>query len=234
MNILRIDKIISRFNGLAFNHIPKTGGSYIRKIALKKHGIPAGHWVCVDEAAGCLGDRAWEENCLGISELKGALIFSVVRNPFDLLVSMYNYGWPHPRNEKPFPSFRCFAEAYCDPDYKWPVPWQKNFLFFQIFDKDSICRSPLVLRTERLDEGLEKLCAQFDIVPSISPDRVNPSRPAGKNYKHYYSENLRYLVKKKCERELDLFGYDFDGPDDRIIIDTSGIKYNPLTDGGLQ
>ena len=47
-----------------------------------------------------------------------------------------------------------------------------------------------------------------------------------KNYKNYYTPELRKLVEQKCARELSLFGYNFDGPtDDRVLIETQDVKF---------
>ena len=63
------------------------------------------------------------------------------------------------------------------------------------------------------------LCAQFGIRPNCSQKREKNSRDIiHRDYKIFYDEELRQLVERKCWRELDAFGYSFDGHDERVII----------------
>ena len=93
------------------------------------------------------------------------------------------------------------------------------------------------LRTEKLAEGADLLCSQFGIklqavawTEKKEEGGLNLSRK--RDYREYYSDEMRELVEKKCERELRTFGYDFDGCDDRVLLDVGEIKYNPYTDMG--
>ena len=39
------------------------------------------------------------------------------------------------------------------------------------------------------------------------------------DYKNFYNEELINLVNKKCEKELSIFNYDFNGPkDDKSLL----------------
>tara|TARA_Y100001973_G_C5202300_1_gene338774 strand:- start:1988 stop:2962 length:975 start_codon:yes stop_codon:yes gene_type:complete len=173
--------------------------------------------------------------------------FTVVRNPFNLLVTYYTFGWPWDRHEirlakcnqvkgnKKFPlkiysSFDYFIKSYCDPEFKWLVPASKNFLFFPIFDDEGFCRNPFVFRLEHINFCLETLCDNFGRSFS-KPARRKSSRPPEKSrdeWKSWYSEELYDLVNNKISRELVAFGYDFDGiekEDKRKILDCSNVKY---------
>lgn len=258
-----------RSKKLFYIHIPKTGGNYITKVALRNiarpparkkipllpdwfidkkqntvHLINGGHCVCTKKSLNIATyNRAWTERCSSIRGIRDSLIFSVVRNPFDLLVSMYTYGYPYrrPRPEKPkpeldmigfpFTNFEEWIRAYCNPQYPWLVDYQHRFLFFQLFDDCGTCVPRYILRTETLDAGLEWLMKPFGIIPEVSQNRVNPSRKGQqKDYRTFYTDDLRELVEKKCSRELQAFGYTFDGHDGRTFIDPSNIHYNPHTD----
>ncbi len=273
-------QLTSQFNTLFFIHIPKTGGSYVLKKALKHEivnvmerkerfisaisrlctigGTPARflpsllqkriyyirHPVCTSKPLD-IGrfPRAWRHTCAHSKHFKNSLVFTIVRNPFDLLVSFYSYGFPYrrPRPGKPrpwldaigfpFSSFDEFIRAYCNCDYPWLVKYQQKFLFFQLFGDDSICQCHLILKNECLDEGLQILCEPFGIKPFSSEGRIKSSRkPSERNYKQFYNDELRELVETKCRRELEAFGYSFEGHDGRVIIDPKNIRYNPHTD----
>jgi hypothetical protein len=156
---------------------------------------------------------------------------------------MYRYGFPYrrPRPDKPqaeldaigfpFRSFGDFVEAYCDPQYPWIIAPHHRFLFFQLFGDDGRCVPHVLLRTEYLDEGLRRLLAPFGIAPLASPERVNASRGWDeRDFRSAYTDSLRRLVEAKCHRELQAFGYSFDGDDGRVLIDPAGVRYNPHTD----
>jgi hypothetical protein len=186
--------------------------------------------------------RAWTRTCRADPELATSLVFAVVRNPFDLLLSMYAYGFPYrrPRPEKPkpaldafgfpFASFAEFVQAYCNRQYPWIIEHHHRFLFFQLFDDDGVCVPHVLLRTEHLDEGLRRLLAPFGVTPLASPDRVNAAAARETDYREHYTEDLRRLVEDKCGRELEAFGYSFDGDDGRVLIDPRDVTYNPHTD----
>ena len=176
--------------------------------------------------------------------------FTIVRNPFNLLVTYYTFGWPWDKNaparyrkhlsiddserreslRKIYSSFDYFIKSYCDPEFEWLVPASKNFLFFPIFDDEGFCRNPFVFRLEDIDFCLETLCDNFG-KNFKKPSRRKSSRPPEKSrdeWKSWYDEELYELVNSKISRELEAFGYDFDGikkEDKRKILDCSNVKY---------
>lgn len=206
--------------------------------------INGGHCVCTKKPLNTAKyNRAWTKRCSSIRGMQGFLVFSAVRNPFDPLVSMYTYGYPYrrPKPEKPkpglyrigflFTDFEEWIRTYCNPQYPWLVDYQHRFRFFQLFDDCGICVPQYTLRTETLDAGLEWLMKPFEIIPKVSPNRVNPSRKdKQKDYRTSYTDELREQVEKKCSRKLQAPSYTFDGHDGRTFIDPSNIHYNPHTD----
>jgi len=169
--------------------------------------------------------------------------WAALKFPYYLLTNISKYGFPYISRKQrkqrswmesfgwPIDSFEEFIKAYCDEEYPWMIKQQKNFLFFQIFDDQGECCPHFLLRNECLDEGLKVICKPFNIIPKCSDVRIRSSRGSGgDDYKKYYTRSLRSLVEKKCSRELEAFGYSFDGHDGRTIIDTSSIRYNPHAD----
>lgn len=101
---------------LYFIHVPKTAGTFVTRYLERELGerfVREGHTI----PAVCF--RPWMER-FGPAHFSGVprdrcTVFSVVRNPFDLLVSMYTFGFPYwaPRYapmcaqlDWPFTSFR--------------------------------------------------------------------------------------------------------------------------------
>ena len=256
------EEIASNYKSLYFIHIPKTAGSYVFEIAFKheikkiskydaktpymkgKRFFNGGHCVCtskllqIDEH-----NRAWTFSLRRNKAFKQSCVFCLIRNPFDLLVSFYTYGFPYrkPRPSKPKPwldkigwpfvSFEDFVKKFCDPEFSWLIPFQKKFLFFQIFDDEGKCVPHFLVRQEYLDEGLKIISKPFGITPIKKNIRIKDSRDnSTRDYKQFYDENLRKIAENKLKRELDAFGYSFDGDDGRIILKGDHVHYNPHTD----
>ena len=216
---------------LFFVHVPKTAGRYIVSVALKhelRQGpfLPrgklyegtetgrmhyGGHNVvarnpdspmeyfthCVQEAPG------WAES----------LRFTVIRNPFDLLVSMYTARWPYdgPTTHMLFPTFTDFIERYCDPHFLWRAPKQQQNLFFQLFDEEGRCPLHTILRQEHVDDDLAAMCAPLGITPMVGGLHKASRSADGRDHRGWYTDRTRELVEKKCAFELEWSGYDFDG-----------------------
>ncbi len=262
-----LSRLAFRFRTLYFIHVPRTGGKYVTELALRQllrpsrprwraeleralwrrpaergavyvsaHGVGTTRPLAIPRY-----HRAWTHSYRRDPELDTSLVFATIRNPFDLLVSMYTYGFPYrrPRAEKrnpgldavgfPFGSFEAFVQAYCDPAYPWLVGHQQRFLYFQLFDDHGHCVPHVLVRSERLDEGLQRLLEPFGVRPAVSPERVNRSAREP-DYRAFYSDELRRLVEWKCARELEAFGYTFDGDDGQALIDPRDLSYNPHTD----
>ena len=183
---------------LFYLHIPKTGGKYMNEVFKNYNAFTN------------LGHR--KPPVHGVNTIN----FSTVRNPFSLLVSWYFHrlrgqiGLDGCVKIFDIKSFEEFVKKYCDPNFVWLIARQKmkNFMFWQIFNNDK-CTVDYVLRNEYLDDALLDFCSKFDITPNIG-EKVNTSEH--KDYRTYYTDELIELVNEKCERELKLFDYDFDGP----------------------
>ena len=145
-------------------------------------------------------------------ELKKFYVFSVIRNPFDWLVSYYHHAlgsWKdrtdHYDNKLANEGFEVFLEALSIRTDKWP---NKKFLFFQLFNLDGELMIDYLCRQETLDNDLRYLANRFKVYYKRSkPKRVTNH----KHYKSYYNKRLIGLVEKTWGRELDLYGYSFNG-----------------------
>lgn len=214
---------------LYFVHVPKTAGRYLVVRALKhelvegRHLPPGGlyrgnptgrvhyggHNVCHSDPRSPI--QYFVHDCTQDPEFATSHSFAIVRNPFDLLVSMFTARWPYQPKIHPhtFDDFGDFVRAYCDPEFAWAVPLQKEFLFFQLVNDEGRCAVDTLCRFEHLDDDLEALCAPF----GIEPVRADPFRPSlrDRDYRSFYTDDLRERVEAKCARELSQLGYDFDG-----------------------
>jgi hypothetical protein len=144
---------------------------------------------------------------------KGSIRFAVVRNPFDLLVSMYSARWPYGGELDPyrFPDFPAFVRAWCDPDFPWLIPDQHRSLYFQLSDDDGDCPLDHLLHQERLDEELEGLCNPLGIQPVRGSLHKASRFGEYRDHRSWYTDALREQVEAKAGPDLRWLGYDFDG-----------------------
>tara|TARA_Y100001970_G_scaffold190812_1_gene232073 strand:+ start:7794 stop:8993 length:1200 start_codon:yes stop_codon:yes gene_type:complete len=164
---------------------------------------------------------------------------SICRNPFDHLVSMYHaddgkgLGWMNRTHR--LTSFEDFIKCFCDPEFPFTsrIGDMRNFLYSQMFDDWGFCGVQLIIRNEHLNSATQKVISHLKGVHlddvEVSESRVNasPSR-AEKDYRSFYTDELRELVEWKCAAELFLFEYNFDGPRTSLpFVDPSTIYYFP-------
>jgi len=223
---------------LYFIHVPRTGGTFATRVlaeALGPRFVREGHTV----PAGLL--RPWHERWgpehFSSVPRESCTVFTVVRNPFDMLVSMYMFCFPYwgPRYanqrahmEWPFRSFREFVRKLCEwDDYPWIFPPQKKSLYFQLFDLNGRFLPDHVLRQEELTAGLRALLRTVGAEVDIPGQRVNRSHSA--DYRDFYDNELVALVERRFAGDLQALGYSFDGHDGRAFFRLEGVRFDHLS-----
>ncbi len=131
--------------------------------------------------------------------------FTVVRNPFDKLISMFYFLDKQNNNQvdptKPeteIERFRCWIHnggEIIDRD-RYLIDWQEcvdNFIRF-----------------ENLHEGMKHVCDRLSI--SFEPSRIPTFKKGNRNHRikirDYYDQETEQIVKKKYAWELKRFDYD--------------------------
>ena len=154
-------------------------------------------------------------------------VFTVVRNPWDKLVS----GWRYCRT-LPYPTFKCgndivnrnhppelsFKETlknlprqvpdtepntFSNHDYHHITRSQISILL----DSNGRYIPDVVLKVENLQQDFDNLC---DIInaPHIQLEHRNRS-DQHKHYTEYYDEETKQIVAEKYAKDIELFGYEF-------------------------
>lgn len=212
--------IVSHGLGLIFIQAMKTAstsvGVAIWGLCDKRHDYPfrprTAHYGC-DEVRASVRRAVWDR----YEKL------TVLRNPFDVYVSLYHYQAALFRNppKRIMPTRRGnkVAAWRIAATQKFPVwlrGWiggSKGFLNDKFYF-DSEGREPIdtYFRYETLGEDWEKWLGHRGI-PVRDIPRINAgSRPRHKErdgYRGYYDDGSRRLVERTARRVLDRFGYEF-------------------------
>ena len=191
---------------------------------------------------GALGIATQEMPHRKPNRFENALKFSLTRNPFSWLVSWYLHGTPETEDGwgnvnyiygvRSFPEF---AEKFCSPKILWNHGLNSQYwnmmMYSQWFDQQGSAVVNFAIRSDHLFVGMEKL---WRAIGFIAPDkemnhppkeRSNYSQRQKKDYREYYDSASQEIVEKYFARELQVFGYNFDGPtDERIIYDIEQMQ----------
>lgn len=207
--------IISHRHRFVFAAIPKTGTHSVRR-ALREHlgpedleqvGLFVQKRLPFPELAalghGHIG-LAQVRPYLGGGTFEGYLKFAFVRNPFDRFVSYCAFVT---REEGAFERdprevMRYFLFRDVPLDHLLFVP-QHTFLC----DASGRLLSDVVGRVEEMQGSYDAICGRLG-VPSVALEKVNST--ARRDYREYYDAELIAGVTRIYQRDLDLFGYEFE------------------------
>ena len=137
--------------------------------------------------------------------------FAFVRNPWDLLVSMYHFILREPQaarhgEVKALANFSEFVEwVTITPD-----PYPRGILKLQ---KDMISDSAgnLVMDYVGYYESLNTDFGYITKSLNIAATLPHLNKSVHEDYRGYYNEHTRELIGKHFEPDIKLFGYTFDG-----------------------
>jgi hypothetical protein len=179
-----------------FIHINKTAGTSIIEVI----GKPFRKHLTAKEVIRVIGQRKWDE----------AYKFSVVRNPWDKVVSQYKHNIKvNSSNMAKQPiSFRdwlccTYGEPknefyYARPQMFYPqVEWLKNFQDEIDIDK--------IIRFENLNQGVNEV---FEV---LRIDRKLPhlNRTPRTDYRDFYDNETREIIAKWFHEDIREFSYSF-------------------------
>lgn len=212
--------LVSYDPGFLFVHIDKSAGSNIQH-AFRPFAPAVRHerWRRKITALGPLNRRAglhraleWPEHapleiprrCLPPDVFARLFKFAFVRNPWDRLVSRQAYllrKKEHPRHEfvKNLGSF----ESYLD----WEIGRGKMHQHTYVTGPDGRVAADFVGYYERLAEDFAEAARRVGVPAVLPPPNHSPHR----DYRECYTPHTREMVTKAFARDIELFGYTFDG-----------------------
>ncbi|MCB1076644.1 MAG: sulfotransferase family 2 domain-containing protein [Verrucomicrobiae bacterium] len=193
-----------------FVHIPKTAGSSIAR-ALDQLPLRNGpdHPVIdtpkhakARELRRILGRKRWNDY----------FTFAIVRNPWDLMVSCYEWWmqkadrFPHIADQmtevRSLGSFEAFLRS------PWGMERINQFNgniedWFMDGDEQIV---DFIARFENLDHDWPEICRHIGVEPfSIAHENKTDRR----DYRSYYTDETRELVARRFARTIERFGYEF-------------------------
>jgi hypothetical protein len=178
-----------------FVHINKTGGSSIKQAL----DLRSRHRTAL-QIIGEVGLQTWRD----------CFTFTVVRNPWDKVVSHYAYRVQTNQTglrDSPVPFGEWVREAYGNRN---PRFYNKPMMFMPqldwITDTEGGILVNFVARFENLQVDFERVCARIGRAPSMLPRRKSSHRGV---YPEYYDEETREIVARWFRRDIEAFDYRF-------------------------
>lgn len=214
--------ILSRGRRYLFIHIPKTGGTAMA-LALEaramKDDIMLGdtpkarrrrHRLKGVQTAGRLWKHASLRDLNGLvdpAELPDLFIFTLVRNPWDRVVSYYHWlrgqSFDHPAVAAARAmAFRDFAR---DPEICASLAATPARSYLS--DAAGVDRSNLYIRLERFDADAAPLWDHLGFTLDLPQANVSDR---DRDYRAYYDPASRAAVATCCAEDIARFGYSFD------------------------
>ena len=221
---------ISHGRQYIFIHIPKTGGTSMA-LALedraKKDDILIGDTPKATkrrrkyQSSDCKG-RLWKhstladiEGLVGADEIERYFTFTMVRNPWDRVVSYYH--WLRDQNFD-HPAVKLAKGEACSGFLSHPLTWrtlQETPARFYMTDArgNEVCDT--YIRLEHVDQDAETLVEHLGF--SLRLPRVNESSRR-KDYRSYYNDSDAEFLADICAEDIKRFGYHFDPVKTPVVL----------------
>ena len=213
--------ILSRGRGYLFIHIPKTGGTSMA-LALEaramKDDIMLGDTPKALKRRGkvqgiATRGRLWKhstladlEGLVGAEELPSLFKFTLVRNPWDRMVSYYHWlreqSFDHP--SVALAQAVEFADFVRDPGTG--RQFRQSPASQYMTDAAGLEQCDLYLRLEHFRDDVVALERHLGFAISLPQANISPREG---DYRDYYTPGLRDLVATLCAEDIARFGYRF-------------------------
>ena len=178
-------------NKWIFLHPKKCAGTSI-EIILRKH--------FVDTREEPKGSQHWSLDSIIpylSSPLDSYFIFSVARNPWDRMVSMYYHALRHDNYNSTFTEYIKKPGHYIH-GRQLPLNFRLN--------NDNI---DYIIQFDNLEEGVKHVMNKLNIYKYELPHyNHNTDRPK-KSYRDFYNEETKNYIAEKFSWDIDKFGYKF-------------------------
>lgn len=202
--------------GFWFVDIPRTSSSSI-KVDLGRHFGPAyGKTNLIEQ------EYATEQifsdhipahkmrNIVGARTWDNLYTFTIVRNPWDRILSLYFYLKKRQRIPDGW-NFPDYVKRLVDSDEKTPYfgfHGRRYGAVDYILDENSVVVVDEILRYENRAAGLRRVACRIGL-PNLGSLRVQAASPTDGSYRAMYDDTTRELIGKHFARDVLLLDYEF-------------------------
>jgi len=187
-----------------FIHIPRTGGSSLERILLSLESVASWDEMnrkgIVDKWIG--PEKHYKASRvqanIGLVKWEQAVKISIVRNPFDKVISHYFQPFYRNINALSGNTLESFLAAY------QPPPHEDGFTCSDYLDKEL----DVIIRYENYANELLSLLEPFGVTPTQIAERLGSVRSI-RGYREYYSTFARRTVESLYATDLERFRYAF-------------------------
>ena len=198
---------------ILFIDITKTAGTSI--IQTFKNNYPDQNWQGKHHSIkNFLGDVT----CSTLTDeiIKNYRTFTVVRNPFDRILSLYIWGIdPQIGDYTSEKNFESFVKSVRDNKYSEFNKVRYRTQLDWITDKEKIVRVDNILRFENLQEDFDKLMSVYNL-KKMNIEKINTGEEKlkkigklKKNYREYYNQEIKEIVENLYKEDIEYFNYQF-------------------------
>ena len=200
--------IISHKLKLIFIHIPKNAGTFIWGLLKKLDENIVIHWNTKDSSRTTLHNKAVRIKELCDFDYSEYTIFCIIRNPFERVISLYNYI----KGNKNYPthnlvknqSFKEFIEySFSKKDFL-----ETNYIIQCefMYDENNNLLIDKIIRYERLHEDLKEMLTSIDALNIKDAELVNAltsTRPTatGVCLDIYTNQSIKYIMNLDSETQ---------------------------------
>jgi chondroitin 4-sulfotransferase 11 len=202
--------LVSDRQRLVFVHIQKTGGSTVLRLLQAR--VPDIRYIAPKHAFAIRGKQklgAWDEY----------FKFAFVRNPWDRLVSWYSMITTRPKvpnelwryvhyNSSNFTEFI----HNCTDEVKIKESLYFSFAYNQldyVTDENGDLIVDFIGQLENFGEDLRRVFGRIGLDLEVVPQK---NRSKHRHYSTFYTPETESIVRERFRRDIDYFGYEFDGP----------------------
>jgi hypothetical protein len=179
---------------LVFVHITRTGGTSIEA------ALAGQDWWDISPETKHLSARQTRAQ-VGEEKWNNYLKFSVVRNPWDRVVSMFATGWW--MGDSRLPDAEAEFEHFIENLAPHPNEIYSSLMYSEIINE----QLDMIMRYEALQEGFDKICKLVGKAPRILGREESRERF---HYSVYYNETTRSKVGELFSRDIEDYQYCFE------------------------
>ncbi len=209
--------LVSIEKNFIFIHVAKTGGQAI-KSALSGYAVQKapGQWrrllshlpvrESFDIQFGPHATARWAKMKLPPDFFDGAFKFALVRNPYDLAVSLYSFVRKNPDHHRHRDARDMTFLEFLEMERRRGL-WRRRDQTAMLTSLGGEMLVDKVYRFEEMKDVFADIARRLDLPATIELAHKNAS-PHGP-YRDYYTGSERALVERIWRRDLERFGYGF-------------------------